>query len=91
MKGRSRPSCDVYGVVASPHHSAPPICHHDCEASSSACPSLAPSGRVAHFFLNSFSASCQTRAFLQSFSCSRLGSRALLKASDASRGRSDGR
>lgn len=64
---------------------------YDWLASSSALESTAPSGRVATLSLKSFSACCQTRTFFQSLRPSRLGSRAALKASDASRGSKLGR
>lgn len=48
-------------------------------------------GRVATLSWKSFSALCQTGTFFQSFSCSRLGRRSLLKASLASLGSRDGR
>ena len=44
-------------------------------------------GKVASFFSNSLRASCQTRAFSAVGSSNRLGSKALLKASDDSRGK----
>jgi len=64
---------------------------HDWLAINSARPSTAPSGSVAHFSLNSFSACCHTRTFRQSFNCIKLGNNAALKASDASLGSRDGR
>lgn len=65
--------------------------HHDWLANNSAFPSTAPSGSVAHFSLNSFSACCHTRTFLQSFNCNRLGNKAALNASLLSLGNSEGK
>ncbi len=48
-------------------------------------------GNNATFSLNNFSAFCHTGAWDRSGSCRRLGSRASLKASEASRGRREGR
>src|SRR5690242_10688056 len=50
-----------------------------------------PPGRVWTLSWNSFSAPCQTGVLARSLRAIRLGSRALLKASDDSRGRAEGR
>lgn len=50
-----------------------------------------PPGRVCTFSWNSFSAPCHTGVDDRSLRAIRLGSRALLKASDDSRGSADGR
>lgn len=50
-----------------------------------------PPGSVCTFSWKSFSAPCQTGVLWRSLRAIRLGSRALLKASDDSRGRAEGR